>query len=234
MAAEAYYHRNNKVQEVKEYYNEAVDRFSMIHVLIAMAYTEALKAIDVIDDRGMRKQMVKKHLKAYDEKYDGYKDYLRAHLNDDAWALLDDYSRMALNKASYKTNLLRQACYNYLKNNGVKECKLIAQCEVAALLWQIVIETYTLFFKTYKELCGVDFSKDFAYADMTICYDKWVLLTEELAKKARGLDFNDSLRCRNAWADLKAEIDRTDFFDEAARGALNLNPHILEKYSDVA
>ena len=24
----------------------------------------------------------------------------------------------------------------------------------------------------------------------------------ELAKKARGLDFNDSLRCRNAWADL--------------------------------
>lgn len=61
-------------------------------------------------------------------------------------------------------------------------------------------------------------------------YDKWVLLTEELAKRARGIDFNDSLRCRNAWADLKAEIDRTNFFNEAASGALNLNPHILEKY----
>jgi hypothetical protein len=33
---------------------------------------------------------------------------------------------------------------------------------------------------------------------------------------------------------LKAEIDRTDFFNEAASGALNLNSHILEKYRDVA
>ena len=85
----------------------------------------------------------------------------------------------------------------------------------------------------YKGLCGVDFSKDFVYADMTTCYDKWRVLTHELAKKARGIDSNDSLRCRNAWSDLKEEIDRTDFFDEAARGALNLNPRILEKYSDV-
>lgn len=69
---------------------------------------------------------------------------------------------------------------------------------------------------------------------MTTCCDKWLLLIHELAKKARGIDFNDSLRCRNAWADLKEEIDRNDFFDETARGALNLNPRILEKYSDVA
>jgi len=146
--------------------------------------------------------------------------------------LLQDYSRVAWSKAEKKANLLRQACYNHLKNNGldIEECKLISQCEVALLLWTITTETYKLFFKSYKELCGVDFSKDFAYADMSICYDKWVLLTEEIAKRARGIDFNDSLRCRNAWADLKAEIDRTDFFNEAASGALNLNPHILEKY----
>ena len=120
------------------------------------------------------------------------------------------------------------------KGLDIEECKLIAQCDGALLLWTITTETYKLFFKSYKELCGVDFSKDFAYADMSTCYDKWLLLTEELAKRARVIDFNDSLRCRNAWADLKEEIDRTDFFDEAAKGALNLNPHILEKYSDVA
>ena len=118
----------------------------------------------------------------------------------------------------------------YLKNNGVAECKLIAQSEVAVLLWQIVVETHTLFFKSYKQLCGVDFSKDFAYADMKTCRDKWLLITEELSKSARGLNFSDNLRCRNAWADLKAEIDRTEFFDDAAAGALNVNPRIYEKY----
>lgn len=65
---------------------------------------------------------------------------------------------------------------------------------------------------------------------MKICHDKWLLLTEELAKGAKGINFNDNLRCRNAWADLKAEIDRTEFFDEAAGEALGLNEGILEKY----
>ena len=234
MAAEAYYRRDGIVKEIKEYYNEATDRFSMIHVLIGMAYTEALKAIDVIDDRGMRKQMIKKLLIPYEERYNAYKDHLRKNMTDDAWSLLWDYVRMANNKAEKKANLLRQACYNYLKNNGVAECKLIAQCEVAVLLWQIVVETHALFFKSYKELCGVDFSKDFAYADLKLCRDKWLLITEELSKGARGLDFNDNLRCRNAWSDLKEEIDRTDFFDEAASKALNLNEKILERYIDVA
>lgn len=116
------------------------------------------------------------------------------------------------------------------KGLDIEECKLIAQCEGALLLWTITTETYKLFFKSYKQLCGVDFSKDFAYADMKTCRDKWLLITEELSKSARGLNFSDNLRSRNAWADLKAEIDRTDFFDEAARGALNVNPRICEKY----
>ena len=230
MAAEAYYHHNGKVQEVKEYYEEAVDRFSMIHVLIAIAYTESLKAIEVIDDRGMRRQMLKKLLVPYEERYNAYKDHLREHMTDDAWGLLWDYIRVAYNKAEKKANYLRQACYNYLKSKDVKECKLIAQCEVAAMLWQIVTDTYTLFFKSYKDACGVDFSNDFAYADLKICHDKWLLLTEELAKGAKGINFNDNLRCRNAWADLKAEIDRTEFFDEAAGEALGLNEGIIEKY----
>ncbi len=230
MATEAYYHRNGKVAEVKEYYEEAIDRFSMIHVLIGMAYTETLKVIDVIDDRGMRRQMIKKLLIPFEERYNAYKDHLREHMTDEAWGLLWDYVRLANDKASNKINLLRQACYNYLKNNGVAECKLIAQSEVAVLLWQIVVETHTLFFKSYKQLCGVDFSKDFAYADMKTCRDKWLLITEELSKSARGLNFSDNLRCRNAWADLKAEIDRTEFFDDAAAGALNVNPRIYEKY----
>ena len=55
------------------------------------------------------------------------------------------------------------------------------------LLWTITTETYKLFFKSYKELCGVDFSKDFAYADMSTCYDKWLLLTESWPRKPEVL-----------------------------------------------
>ena len=77
MAANAYYHRDGIVTEIKEYYNEATDRFSMIHVLIGLAYTEALKVTDYIDDNGMRKQMIKKILKPYDERYEAYHEHLR-------------------------------------------------------------------------------------------------------------------------------------------------------------
>lgn len=229
-AAEAYYHKDGKVNEVKLMQKEATERFPMVLILISIAYTETLKAIDVIDERNMRKHLVKMHLKKFEESYATYHKYLRAHMNDDAWGLLWDYSRMANNKIGGKILLLRQACYNYLKKNDVKECKLLAQCEVAVLLWKIYADTFKAYFRSYKEACGVDLSGNFTYANLSVCKDRWELVTDELASGVKGIDFNNDRRCRDAWNDLQRSMDNIDFFHEAARRALNLGEGRYDKY----
>ncbi len=51
--------------------------------------------------------------------------------------------------------------------------------------------------------------------------------------KKKGLDIEECkliAQCEGALLLWTITIDRTDFFNEAASGALNLNPHILVKY----
>lgn len=228
--ANAYFHKEGKINEVKQMQEEATERFPMILILISMAYTETLKAIDAIEERNMRKHLVKMYLKKFDERYDSFHRYLRVHMNDDAWGLLWDYSRTAHNKIEGKLMLMRQACYNYLKKKDVKECKLLAQCEVALLLWQIYADTFKAYFKRYKEACGVDLSGNFAYANLSVCKDNWILVTDKLAVGTKGIDFNDDRRCVEAWNDLRNAVDNTDFFDAAAKSALDLGEGRYDKY----
>lgn len=229
-AAGAYFHRPWKTQEVKGLYEEAMERFPMIHILIGMAHTETLKAVDMIEDMGMRKHLVKRHLKEYEKRHDEYMAFMHRHMTPDAWALLQDYICAACNKAEYRCVMLRQACYNHLKKNGIKNDRLLAQCEVGYLLWTVATETFQLYFDTYRDACGVDFRKDFSYADMSKCQYEWDCVVRELSKGV-AIDFHDDRRCRDAWDELKASIDNTDFFNDTAENAIRLNPAIIERYS---
>jgi len=229
-AAEAYFHRDGKVQEVGMMYEEAMERFPMIHILIGMAHTETLKAVDMMDDMGLRRHQVKRHLAEYEKRHDTYVAFMHRHMTADAWALIQDYICASCNKAEYRCVMLRQACYNYLKKKGVKNDRLLAQCEVGFLLWNVATETFSLYFDTYKKACGVDFRKEFGYADMSKCQHEWGCVLSELVKGIGGIDFNDDRRCRDAWEALKAEINNTEFFDAAAGDAIRLNPEIMERH----
>lgn len=231
-ALNAYYHKEGKAVEIKAIYEEAQMRFPFMHILIAMANTEAVKAIDMLDDKGMRRQLIKKYMFAYERAYDTYTAFVKRHMKDDAWALLQDYARIALNKIDYKCILLRQACRKYLMSKGVAEPSLLAQCEVAFLMWQIESDTFDLYFDTYKAKCGIDFRRDYAYADMRSCRDAWLRLINELTRNVHDIDFNDDRRCYDAWQNLKAELEDTDFFNKSAAGALELNPEIYDRYKD--
>lgn len=228
----AYYNRENRREEELTAYQCCSTQFPMIHILNIAANTEAIKAIDILEERGMRRQALKKMLNLYEARYDEYTNYIRKNLKRDVWPLLQDYARVACKNIEGKTNGMRQACYNYLKKKGVAEASLLAQCEVGMLMWQIATDTFRVYFERYFEECGIDYSNDFKYADLTICKDRWIKITDELSKGVRGIDFNDDKRCRDAWNDLKEAMNTTDFFDRAAAEAIRLNPGLKEKYID--
>ena len=232
-AANAYYHRDGKKDEDVQTYEQCSVQFPMIHILNIIANTEAIKAIDIIERRGMRRQVLKKILNQYEERYDQYMHFIKNNLNEDVWPLLIDYARASCDNIEGVTNRMRQACYNYLKKKGVAEASLLAQCEVGMLMWQIATDTFRVYFERYFDECGIDYSHNFKYADLSVCRDRWIKATNELSKGVKGIDFNDDRRCRDAWNDLKEAINTTDFFDKAAAEAVRLNPELKKKYIEL-
>lgn len=231
-AVNAYYGREGKSTETLKCYNDAVERFSMIHILNGMAYYEAQKAVDMIDDRKLRKFLVKKYLKKYEERYEEYERFMRTHMEQSAWYLMQDYIRVCWTKIEPRVTMLRLACQDYLGKRNVANADLLAQCEASLLMWQVACDTYFVYFKTYKDLCGVDFADDFKYAEMHICHDRWLMVADELAKGAAGIDFGDDKRCVDCWNELKNTLDDNDFFNDGAVRAISLNKGLLDKYKD--
>lgn len=231
-AANAYYGREGKSTETLKYYNDAVERFSMMHILNGIAHSETLKAIDIIDDRNKRKFLVKKYLKKYEARYEDYERFMKIHMEKSAWYLMQDYVRVCWTKIEPRVTMLRIACQEYLDKHNVANADLLAQAEASLLMWQIACDTFFLYFKTYKDMCGVDFTHDFKYAEMHICHDSWMMVAEELAKGLVGIDFGDDKRCVDCWNALKNTLDNHDFFNEGALKAITLNKGLLDKYKD--
>lgn len=231
-AARAYYSKSDKNSEALRYYNDAVERFSMIHILNGMAHSETLKAIDMIDDKKMRRFLVKKYLKRYEERYEQYEHFMKTHMEHSAWVLLQDYVRVCWTKIEPRAIMLRLACQDYLNKNNVANAEILAQCEASLLLWQVACDTFFLYFKTYRNLCGIDFTHDFKYAEMHVCHDSWLMLTEELAKGLKGIDFGKDKRCVDCWNAMKNTLDNHEFFNDGAIRALTLNKDLLEKHKD--
>lgn len=229
-AANAYYRKRDNDNRVLKLYNNAVERFSVIHILNGMAHTETLKAIDMIDDKGLRKHLVKRHLKAYEARYEQYEHFMHTHMEKSAWMLLQDYARVSCTKIDKRLVMLKLACHDYLNKLKVKDADILGQCESALLMWDIAYETFKAYFKMYKDECGIDFSADFAYANMRKCYESWMMLVNELAKGAKGVDFGMDKRCLDSWRALKNELNNEKFFDDCAMQALTLNEGMLGRF----
>lgn len=231
-AANAYYRKDGKNAEVLKYHADAVERFTFIHVLYGMAHTESLKAIDMIDDNGMRRFILKKHLKEYEGRFEQYEHFMNTHMERSSWLLLQDYVRVCCTKIESRLLMLKIACQDYLNKLKKPKAELLGQCESALLMWDIAVSTFDAYFGMYKEKCGIDFSNDFKYADMRRCYHTWLKITDELARGVKGVDFGDDKRCSDCWVALKNTLNNVKFFDEGALQALVLNENLLEKYKN--
>lgn len=223
-------HESERTQEI---YERCIAHFNIFHVLNYMMYEEYLKTYDLIEEQHLNRFMVKKGLKKCNAIFDRYTTFMTDHLPKDKWYLNQDYARIAYEEMEPKFTFLYVAACNLLNKKKAVYPQIMSHSICVLFLLEIIEGTWELFFKSYYEASGVNYSKEFEYASMGEFYREYVKVHNELFKASKeSIYLMDDPACKNAIMALKNHINNQGSFDDAALRAINLNPKACEDYKE--
>lgn len=222
-------------------FEQCLAHFNLFHVLNYCMYEEYLKVSDMIDDLGMRKFAIKKHMKACEAVYESYTDFYHTHQSKETWFLMQDYGRLFYEKLEPKIMFLYIAVDNLLLKLGFKNHHLESRSICVEYMLIIIEDTWREFFSTYKKLSGLDFSSEFKQADMAEFARHYKEIHDNINKpnyKIIASLPNQSLyvindpSCKAAMTAIRNFINEEDNMDQAAYQAIMYSDKIKEQYEE--
>ena len=198
-------------------------------------YCEFLKLTDIIDEQGLNRFRIKRSRRQCERIYDAYTSHVYRLIPRDRWYLNQDYTRLSYEATEQKIDFLYYAAFNLLSRHHIARTQALARSICVHYLLEVIADTWKLYFRTYKELYGIDFSREFAYADMTAFAHAFRQLHAELFSVSReDIYILDDQACKAAVTALRNHLDNEDIFDDAALRAMKLNPEVYRQYqSDI-
>lgn len=228
-------------EKTAQAFEQCLQHFNLFHILNYAMYEEYLKVSDMVDEMGLRKFQVKRRMKACEKQYEKYTDFLHSHQSKETWYLMQDYGRLFYESIEPKITFLYVAVDNLLNRLGFKRAQLLSRSMCVVYMLDIIHNTWELFFETYRQLSGLDFSTEFSYADMSVFkknYEEVHMaltspnfhLIDKLPNKA--LYIIEDPACKNAVTALRNAIDDTDAIDRAAYQAIMYSDSIRKEYEE--
>jgi hypothetical protein len=220
-------------------FEQCMQHFNLFHILNYAMYEEYLKVSDMIDDMGWRRHQIKKHMAACEEIYSAYTDFYHTHQSTETWYLMQDYGRLFYEKLEPKIMFLYVAVDNLLLKLGFKNHQLESRSICVEYMLIIIEDTWREFFRTYKELSGLDFSSEFKQADMAEFARHYKEIHDNINKpnyKIIASLPNQSLyvinepSCKAAMTAIRNFINEEDNMDKAAYQAIQYSDKIKEQY----
>ena len=224
---------NEKVKsgEVRRAYDDCARRFTVFYILNNAAYMEACKVVDVLEETYMFKHGVKKIWNNAEKHYARYLTTMRTNLPKEAWFLLQDYCTVAYNNAENDEEILYFSYSNYLlRNRCFRNNKAIARLCVVLRILEFTDLLWDEYFKTYRELCGIDFSKSFDYAHLTDFRECMKQLIRILEQGNPKVSYEGDTHCDNAAVLLMEKLSDKDRMDNAAIKAIGFSEHYSKEY----
>ena len=230
------YNRAKKLNDdgtLAKAYSVCADKFLSFHVINSIIYNIASEAIDVLEEQRLFKHKIKKHWNESEKVYAHYQTYMRSNMNDESWFLLQDFCVMAWKNLERDIFTLDICVSNLLLRKKIANNNVVAKFATALLIAEILHELWGKYFKSFEDLCGVDFSPLFAYADISPMLYRLSLIYKELLPQHDDVVYHDNEDCEKALKILAKKLSDKKFLDNAARDAINLSPKLTEKYSDL-
>ena len=226
-------------QKTIDAFEQCMAHFNLFHVLNYAMYEEYLKVSDMIDEMGLRKFKVKKHMKVCEAIYDAYTDFYHDHQSKETWYLMQDYGRLFYQELEPKIMFLFVAVDNLLLKLGFVNHKLEARSICVEDLLIIIEDTWSLFFDTYRQLSGLDFSGEFKQADMREFARNYRVIHDDITKPNykildtlpdKSLYVINDPQCKAAMSAIRNFINNPDTMDKAAYKAIQFNETIKKEY----
>lgn len=210
--------RDNKTAQ--KCYEDARTRFTIFHVLNYIMYTEALEAFDMMEEEGLMRQDIKRSRRMCESEWTRYQNATRAMNQGDDWYLLQDYCMAAHESIDSDLTIMLLSFSNYLLKSDTPHHAIIAQLSVALKIADLLIVLWPKYFETYKNICALDFTPYFAYADMHLFIHYLKDIAERLTHNRPTIDYSKDQNCVNAMSALEYKMAKDSFLDDAAFKAL--------------
>lgn len=209
------------------------EKFSLFHVLHYIMYSETLTAFDLMEVRGLMRHEVKRNRKYCEREWARYQNEMRRFMADSAWYLVQDYCCAAHSDLAGRLEQMRLCFHNYLLKSRCRNSEVVAQLCVALKIADVILILWPKYFETYRHICGLDFSVNFKYADMSVFIHYLKSIGNLLSGGNVMVNFNDDVPCANAMAIVEYRLSDEDFLDEAAMTALSYSQDYQHLYDKV-
>ena len=228
------------IEECREWHEKTQVQFIIIHRVNFIIHQAMITVYDLLEKENRLKFMVKKRSLQAEEEWEKYEGPRRKICEKTAWCTLQDSLRIAYDILTPYLTRLYEATRDYMIRLGWRDIEVKAWVLVALLLCKVARHSFRAFFKEFEDATGLDFSKCFAYADMSMMERRFAEMSDALGMKTVkdkygsydmvGFDIDKAIRVKWAWDAFITALCDNDLMDEAAIRAIGLNPAVEADY----
>lgn len=226
--------------ELLEWHDKTQVQFIIIHRVNYIIHQSMITVYDILEKENRLKFMVKKRSLQAEEEWEKYEGPRRKICERTAWCTLQDSLRIAHDFLTPYLTKLYEATRDYMIRLGWRDIEVRAWILVTLLLCKVARHSFRAFFKEFEDATGLDFSKCFAYADMSMMERRFAEMSDALGMKTVkdkygsydmvGFDIDKAIRVKWAWDAFITALRDNDLMDEAAIRAIGLNPAVEADY----
>lgn len=237
-----------RVEDFYRMRQTVAEDFIQIHRLNYLAYMVVQDFADIIDDKGLLKNNLKKCWKDIEKLFDKYKKAHWADLDKASRSTVDDHLRLVINVVKPYIEPLENAVRDYLiQKRG--EITASGQRDDIALLTKVYVilmflaalrNTRTNFLRSIYVEKGFDLTSDFIYADIDGVGRQFVYMMGFMGVKFTkdkdgdyvpiGVDISQSVRVEAAWNAIVDIVTNEELMEAKALEAININPEAKADY----
>ena len=239
-----------KISELREWASVVRSAFICIHRANYSAHSAMSAFYDWFEEKRKGNAGVVKYWRKTDEEFRRYQNAHRSIQDTRSFNVLDDHLRLFDDVLQpYLRNLKNDLVNLFIRqrdgkslNGQIDDIELLAIASVCLFFVRVIKYSYTDFFQQYKEKCGIDFSYDFRYADLTAMSRNFIWMLQQIGVKMHDndkgekvLDFFDvdhSSVIEVAWKKVIDVMRDEEVVDSTASAALDVNEDIKELYEE--
>lgn len=240
-----------KIHELREWATIVRSEFIRIHRVNYAAYRTMENMYDWYESKRRLTPNVKRYWKKTEEAFRRYKCAHRDTLESMSWMVLQDHLSLIDDSLQERVAQVEYSILNaFIRQRGgmkvkgqIDDLELLTKAQVSLFYTRVLKYSFADFFHQYIKKCGVDFSYDFKYADLSSMSRNFVWMLEQMGIKLLDdkngdkilafFDVDNSSTIEVAWERLMKDLGDEDLADKKAKQAIDLNPELRQKYEKI-
>lgn len=240
-----------KIKELREWASIVRSDFTCIHRANYSAHQAFVNFYDWYENKRKLTINIKRFWRKAENTYMCYQDALLDSQEQSSWSLLQDHMRLVDDAIQEPLSFVEPTILNVFirQRDGKKvvgqidDIELLAKASVPLLWTRVIRHGFADFFWQYVKKCGIDFSYDFKYAELSGMSRNFCWMLEQMGIKLHNNQFGDkvliffdvdtSSTIEAAWNKVMRLVRDETLADAKAGEAIEMNDTARKKYADV-